>query len=617
MAISASDCQPVSPSNYLDVPSVPDITGVGVLIGFISTAYVLLLIVCIYYVVTFNPALDPYRGPDDQSKKSVRPNPYDQLILRAIRTVLRIKAPELRKRHVSEALQNAFNKCVLSMADTQVFTGLGILFTGYLCRSGLSALHWKMTVYLAWFSCSTHLSALVFLRNYLINHPAERLWRLASMFALLFVLVVAMIPTGHFYWDDLIYSDINYFSEVEDDREFEAAPSANVTCYFNAEFKPSAHKARNAMAVSIVLLISGFATRVFKLHRKFLWFKIESISSYMVDRVLHSARFFQRILGTSTTEDRVVSNMVVAVHIIVCVWIDMYTSMASDIYWLIVSLAWGTTKIGNLITLLGKSNKLDNTWTFGQVLPVLLLALPMTSLVEHFLKSILRGKVPPPAPLLVNSPPCNTEIDDLQEQYPSMTGRYQADMPNREVSSAWILRPELLDEYYRGSIWMFWVVSICNAYTIMMTCLLLEPGTTWDGQLQQYVINDTVSEAQNMVVWFIFVQGVTVQIAILLTSLIEMKFKNRGVIHLMIFVTCGILIAASAFFYNFLSWDYFGEILGISDDMERYGLPLFCVLGTLGLFILALVVKQISAYLRSRGTRSDELLLGDYSTTHE
>lgn len=217
------------------------------------------------------------------------------------------------------------------MADTQVFTGLAILVGGYLCRAELTALHWKMIVYLAWFSCATHLSALVFLRNYLINHPAQRIWRLVSMFILLLALVIAMIPTGHFYWDSLLYEGDYYFIDIGEDSEFDAAPSANVTCYFNTNFKPSAQKARNSMAVSMILLILGFTARIFKLHRKFLWFKIESISHYTVGKVLFSAQFFQKVLGTTTVEDRIVSNMVVAAHITVCVWIDMYTSMASDV----------------------------------------------------------------------------------------------------------------------------------------------------------------------------------------------------------------------------------------------------------------------------------------------
>ncbi|KAI0166764.1 hypothetical protein GGR52DRAFT_581609 [Hypoxylon sp. FL1284] len=532
--MASSDCREVLPSEYWNVSPVPDISGLGVLIGFIATAYALLLIVCLYYIVTFNPSLDPHRDRDGQSERPYRANPFDQLILQVIRRVLLIKAPEKRRRHVSEALQKAFNKCVLSMADTQVFTGLAIIVSGYLCRLGLSALHWKMIVYLAWFSCATHLSVLVFLRNYLINHPAERVWRLISMLVLLVVLVVATIPTGHFYWDNLIYEQP--YSWGDEESQFDAAPSANATCYFNTEFKPGADKARNSMIVSIILLVFGFTTKLLKLHRKFLCFEIESISRAMVEKVLLSAAFFQRALGTSNLEDRVASNMVVAAHLTVCVWVDLYTSMASDIYWLIVSLAWGTLKISNLLDLLNKSSSADNTWTFGQFLPVLLLALPL----------------------------------------------------------GWILRPEFLDEYYRGSIWMFWVVTICNAYTVLMTYFLLQPGYSYNTRTGQYELNDTVSQAQNLVLPFIFVQGATVQVTILLSSLVEMKLKYRWLIHMLLFI-------------------------GVSNSMTMYGFPMLSVVATFTMFIIALIIKIISGYLRScvlasRVAQPDELLLTEYHT---
>lgn len=225
------------------------------------------------------------------------------------------------------------------MADVQVFTGLSILISGYVARKGLSALHWKMIVFLAWFSCATHLSALVFLRNYLINHPAKRRWRLSSMFALLMVLMVAMVPTGHFSWDVLIYMpDMESLSEVEHyAASIDAPPSASATCYFNTNFKSD--QGKNAMLVSMLLLSLSFTVRLFKLHRIFLRFKIQSLSHHMVERVLSSARYFQTLFGTSTWQDRVVSNIIVAAHITVCVCIDLYTSTASDVRFVSSTLA--------------------------------------------------------------------------------------------------------------------------------------------------------------------------------------------------------------------------------------------------------------------------------------
>lgn len=200
--------------------------------------------------------------------------------------------------------------------------------------------------------------------------------------------------------------------------------------------------------------------------------------------------------------------------------------------------------------------------------------------------------------LFDHSPLRDIAVDDLQEQYSTVSGRDQASDLNSGASSVWILRPELLDEYYKGSIWMFWVTIICNAYLIMMTCLLLEPGFTWDTNLKDYVINDTVSQAQNMIVWFIFAQGVTVQISILLASLIEMKLKHRGAIHATLLITYGGFITASVYLFIFIG--LVPESLELSQNTSKYGVPMFCVAGTFALFIIALTIKQISSYIRSQ-----------------
>lgn len=61
------------------------------------------------------------------------------------------------------------------------------------------------------------------------------------------------------------------------------------------------------------------------------------------------------------------------------------------VYWLIVSVTWGTMKVVGLRVILSYSKQQDDSWSFGQVLPVLLLALPLINLIELFLKSIFSG----------------------------------------------------------------------------------------------------------------------------------------------------------------------------------------------------------------------------------
>src|SRR5580704_14637470 len=87
------------------------------------------------------------------------------------------------------------------MSDLQILSGLSILISGYIqLHCGLSAYHWQVLVYLAWFSSLTHLSCLTFLRARLYERPEERTWRVLAMFSLICMLLGALVPTGGYNW---------------------------------------------------------------------------------------------------------------------------------------------------------------------------------------------------------------------------------------------------------------------------------------------------------------------------------------------------------------------------------------------------------------------------------
>jgi hypothetical protein len=144
------------------------------------------------------------------------------------------------------------------MSDLQILTGFSILISGYVqLRCGLSAFHWQIIVLLAWFSTTTHLCCLTFLRNYLYNRPAERAWRLVAMGLMLLMLLVAMVPTGGYDWP------ISYYGS---NRFPNPTPSDYAICYF----RPAQNDNQltfSTMVLSVVLLTLGFVYRVIRLHR--------------------------------------------------------------------------------------------------------------------------------------------------------------------------------------------------------------------------------------------------------------------------------------------------------------------------------------------------------------
>ncbi|KAK1731489.1 uncharacterized protein BDZ83DRAFT_161095 [Colletotrichum acutatum] len=83
-----------------------------------------------------------------------------------------------------------------------MLTGLGIVASGFISLGKtLLSIHWKMTVYLALFSCVTHLLSLTVLRRYFQKRSWARYSRLAFMLVLLLMLIVAMVPTAFFNWE--------------------------------------------------------------------------------------------------------------------------------------------------------------------------------------------------------------------------------------------------------------------------------------------------------------------------------------------------------------------------------------------------------------------------------
>ena len=90
-----------------------------------------------------------------------------------------------------ERRSRGLEKFVLALSDQQLVTGLAILIAGYTNRCTLSLFHFNIIASLAWFSSTTHLSTLAVLRVYLMDRPRVRDWRVVAMVSLLGLLVAA------------------------------------------------------------------------------------------------------------------------------------------------------------------------------------------------------------------------------------------------------------------------------------------------------------------------------------------------------------------------------------------------------------------------------------------
>ena len=212
-----------------------------VVVGFLATAYLTFIIVSIYYLVGYVP------------------EEFLNSIDRGIIHTLWRKARSKPAKTWEPTLRNA----VLMFSDQQLVTGLALLISGYVqLRCGISSYHWQTITYLAWFSSLTHLTTLTVLRQYFRDNPAPRLWRAVLMLVMVTMLGFALVPSGDGWW----------FTS-ENTSDYVARLSA--LCFFRRlvarspeeRFELGAYTT-GSMLISVLVLFSGYLTRLVKLSRK-------------------------------------------------------------------------------------------------------------------------------------------------------------------------------------------------------------------------------------------------------------------------------------------------------------------------------------------------------------
>ncbi|KAH6856228.1 hypothetical protein B0I37DRAFT_71750 [Chaetomium sp. MPI-CAGE-AT-0009] len=423
------DCFVLSETALVPEPNA-DIGGPGVIIGFLGTAWFVVLVVILHYFFASHSTKDPFStppkgrqpdggpkcGPDAEGYIWV-PNHIDQLVLRTSawfgqklfgwfkNTKLGIWLSERPR------WEHAFTKVLLGMCDVQLLTGIGILFSGYISMPCfISAYHWQLVVYLAWFSNLTHIACLTALRSYLHQHQLERNWRLFFMTVLWAGLIPAMVPTAFFNWSRLeptsslpgssgrcfldigvgraLFNDtacFEYMRQRSDYRIIDGTGQADKNyCTTRALIDTSAVQ---SAIISILLLGLSYFSRVIKL-TKFLSYRVRvtirrGTSDRYIKRLAQSINKIATNPRLSIAAKRV-QNLVyvkvgIALYLVAKMYADLLVSDASDVYWLIVSAVWGTLRLSEAKSSVDVD---ENGWSFGQVLPVFLLIGPIVLAIE-------------------------------------------------------------------------------------------------------------------------------------------------------------------------------------------------------------------------------------------
>ncbi|KAF4817583.1 hypothetical protein CGCSCA5_v005872 [Colletotrichum siamense] len=406
------------------IQAYPDISGNGVLIGFMGTAYLVLLLVIGNYFLAYDPTDCPFQSGNSKNeninRELWRPNPIDERFLRWVR-----KGPLVFTDDTCARLRMAFDESIIMLCDVQVVTGLGILISGFvLLRCGLDAIHWQIAVFLAWFSTVTHLSGLEVLRThlntYVCGHRTH--WLLQPAEQELSSPAVCYFDLKYGFWR---------FKETLSQSDFPEMQLERTPAY-------------QAMVYSMVLLVLGFGTRSMKLlHPLSRTFKlnVRQPTSRCVRRLLTD---FANTPASSERRKLLKTELILkpalAGFFMVRLTSDFFSSSLFEVYWLCVILVWGTIKVlgtrnellGLIVTAVDEDQltlaEAENQWTFGQILPVILLFGPVFTIFGTFVHHI-------------------TKPDSADFRYEV----YSDNGPNEAAMSGTTVAPSLVTSFEQGS----------------------------------------------------------------------------------------------------------------------------------------------------------------------
>ena len=271
--------------------------------------------------------------------------------------------------------QKAVNKAILGYADQQILTGVAMLAAGFIKVPTLSVYHLQVIIYLAWMSSNTHLSAISLLQNDFRSQkgPKSRVLRIVGMVIVGIMILVALVPTTGTTW-----AAVSFIGEA-------AAAGVPARCFwqhqFSGIFRPNA-------VLSYILLIGSFVWKgllLFKTSHQFMKIRLRRIFlTKLVERLdlIHQQIKDKRVVSTWM---KLRYKLSLSLYLIVWYVWEISESFVISLWICGGGLAWGSAQILVIRSTLPRPIlKEENSWGFGQILPVLLLGLPVLAYAEGF-----------------------------------------------------------------------------------------------------------------------------------------------------------------------------------------------------------------------------------------
>lgn len=339
-------------SNSCDKHIDPDISGIGMVLAFAISATITFIVVVVGYIT---------RQLGTESFNTI-----DRGILSLIHGRRRVNG----KHESFKDWTELFDKTVLMLSDQQLVTGLAVLIAAIAQGCTINTYHFQICTFLAWVASNTHLLALTSLRPFLRARPSLLRWRLVGMFIMFAMLFSALVLNASMVWPAAYYSRQLYYDSP-------------ARCAWNEE---DMSKWEASIIFSLVLLCANYITRTLRLFdtsTTFVnkWFREKpgQLAMRLLDQVWQHAEQD----GLRRLPWRILYSVLWAIYITVYAAMELYHSYLAEVAWLFATLFWGLCKVF-IVRKDSPLSQYENTWTFGQVVALMLLALPIMAAAEFY-----------------------------------------------------------------------------------------------------------------------------------------------------------------------------------------------------------------------------------------
>jgi hypothetical protein len=314
----------------------------------------------------------------------------------------------------SKTWAKALEKGVLVFSDQQIITGIAVLIAGFIQMGTISVYPWQIVVDLAWMSSNVHLTSLTFLSNYSLANHTLRTCRMVGMLALFGLLLAALVPTVDYTWLNAISNTaITTNSTLPERNTSGVAPNGRGgNCFLiqlpaHCFLKTTLLRATSGLAAasgmqSLASMNTDAVVSYCFLAFGYLWkgsmlfsFSRQTFTRWTKEIPLRCLRMPMQRLARRQRQTkqyfmrwvyRLGYCLLMSGYAVEIACLNLFASFAGSLLIVAIGLAWGTIAIFNPRALLPSGVRdQEDTWSFGQILPVLLLTLPLLAVSEHCL----------------------------------------------------------------------------------------------------------------------------------------------------------------------------------------------------------------------------------------